>query len=64
MGYCHIDEGCKFAIKNLHSANGIIRSYTNDTFYVGSVMGGGLQVLEKQADNSLVLTEVVDTKRE
>ncbi|KAK7685311.1 hypothetical protein QCA50_011674 [Cerrena zonata] len=59
VGYCHVDEGCKFAAKNLPSANGIARSPINDTFYVASGFGGGLQILEKQTDNTLVLTDVV-----
>lgn len=45
-------------------ANGIARSPTNDTFYVGTALGSGLNVLEKQADNSLVLTDVIRTRKD
>ena len=62
VGYCHVDEGCKYAAKNLQSANGIARSPINDTFYVGSALGGGLYILEKQTDNTLVLTDVLSPR--
>ncbi|KAI0079035.1 calcium-dependent phosphotriesterase [Panus rudis PR-1116 ss-1] len=61
VGYCHIDEGCKFAARNLHGANGIAKSRSNDTFYVGSAKGSGIQVFEKQADNTLAWIETIET---
>jgi len=60
VGYCHIELGCKFAATGLRGANGIARGkdgvymVTNDKF-------GEIFVLEKQDDNSLVLTDVVMT---
>lgn len=61
VGYCHVVDGCKIAANKLHTSNGITKSPTNDTFYVASSRGGGIQVLEKQTDNTLVLTEVIPT---
>lgn len=43
--------------------NGIARA-NNDTFYVASSAVGKLNVLEKQADGTLVLTDVITTGEE
>ena len=60
VGYCHVDEGCKFAIKNMHGNNGIAQA-PNGTFYVANALWGGLTILEPQADKSLVITDYVKT---
>jgi arylesterase/paraoxonase len=57
VGYCHVDEGCKLATPNIHDANGI--ASVNDTFYVANSLSGTVTVLERQTDNSLVLTDVI-----
>ena len=59
VGYCHVNEGCKFATPQIHEANGI--ASVNDTFYVANTIQGTITVLERQNDNSLVLTDVVPT---
>jgi len=58
VGFCHVEDGCKFAITGMHASNGIARAQ-NDTFYVANVLGGPLSVLERQDDNSLVLTDLI-----
>jgi len=61
IGYCHVDEGCKFATPSILEANGI--ASVNDTFYVANALIGTVTVLERQSDNSLVLTDVIPTDR-
>ncbi|KAF5385826.1 hypothetical protein D9615_002466 [Tricholomella constricta] len=62
VGYCHVKDGCKFAITKMHGNNGIARAQ-NDTFYVMNSPGGAINILERQADNSLVVTEEIPTDR-
>jgi len=57
VGYCHVEEGCKFAAPNIHDANGV--ASVNDTFYVANALKGTVTVLERQTDNTLVLTDVI-----
>jgi len=61
VGYCHVEEGCKLATPKIHDANGIAGVY--DTFYVANSLKGTVTVLERQTDNSLVLTDVIPTGR-
>ncbi|KAJ7287636.1 hypothetical protein C8J57DRAFT_1446322 [Mycena rebaudengoi] len=63
VGYCDVDEGCKFAINNMHGANGITRAPNNDTFFVASSVLGGITVLERQDDNALVKIHTIPTDR-
>ncbi|EIN11802.1 serum paraoxonase/arylesterase [Punctularia strigosozonata HHB-11173 SS5] len=58
VGYCHLDEGCRFAVQNLPGANGIARN-KHDVFYVANDRHPEIRVLEKQADNSLVVTDLI-----
>jgi arylesterase/paraoxonase len=44
----------------MFSNNGIARA-GNDTFYVVSSVAGKLNILERQADDTLVLTDVIST---
>ncbi|KAM6502126.1 hypothetical protein JOM56_002103 [Amanita muscaria] len=60
--YCNTDTGCKFAMINMHGSNGIVKAQ-NDTIYVANVLGGGVSVLERQRDNTLVLSEYIKTDR-
>jgi len=60
--YCHIKEGCKYAIQHMNGNNGIARA-SNGTFYVANCLAGGLNVLEQQSDNTLVLTDYIKTDR-
>ncbi|KAF8971107.1 serum paraoxonase/arylesterase [Flammula alnicola] len=62
VGYCHIDKGCHFAIQHMHGNNGIARA-PNGTVYVANSLIGGLSILEPQADNTLVLTDIVAVDR-
>ncbi|TFK44268.1 serum paraoxonase/arylesterase [Crucibulum laeve] len=62
IGYCHLDHGCKFAIRGMHGNNGIVQA-PNGTLYVGNALHGGLTILEPQADNSLVLADFIKTDR-
>jgi hypothetical protein len=54
-----VEEGCKLATAKIHDANGI--AGVNDTFYVANSLKGTVTVLERQTDNSLVLTDVIPT---
>jgi len=60
VGYCHIDDGCKYAITRTHSSNGIAVA-PNGTIYVGDCIYGGVLFLEPQADKTLVVSEIVKT---
>jgi hypothetical protein len=60
VGYCHIDEGCKFAITGTHGSNGIAAA-PNGTVYVSDSLYGGVLFLEPQTDNTLVVSESVNT---
>jgi arylesterase/paraoxonase len=60
VGYCHIDDGCKFAITGTHGSNGIAAA-PNGTVYVADCIYGGVSFLEPQADNTLVVSESVKT---
>lgn len=59
--YCHIQEGCKYAARNMFSNNGIVRA-SNGTFYVAHTLSGGLSILEEQSDNTLVITDHIQTE--
>ncbi|KAL0956031.1 hypothetical protein HGRIS_002204 [Hohenbuehelia grisea] len=61
VGYCHIDEGCKIAVANMHANNGIAKAPQNDTIYVANCNRGGVTILEKQLDNTLVRTDTIAT---
>lgn len=52
VGYCHVDHGCKFALRGLGFPNGIARG-ANETVYVVDSPGGLINVLELQEDNTL-----------
>ena len=43
----------------MHGNNGIAQA-SNGTFYVINSPGGQLYVLDKQADNTLVITDVIE----
>jgi arylesterase / paraoxonase len=60
VGYCHIDDGCKYAITGTHGSNGIAAA-PNGTIYVADAIYGGVLFLEPQADNTLVVSESVKT---
>ncbi|KIJ67908.1 hypothetical protein HYDPIDRAFT_107441 [Hydnomerulius pinastri MD-312] len=65
VGFCHVDQGCKFAYHGLHASNGIVRGRgpNNVTYYVADCMLGDITVLEEQSDNTLAFTEVIKTGR-
>ncbi|KAJ3802966.1 hypothetical protein GGU11DRAFT_763364 [Lentinula aff. detonsa] len=58
IGYCHTDHGCKIAIENFYTANGIVKA-PNGTIYVASATGLEIKMYEKQDDDSLVFLEGV-----
>ncbi|KAF8629870.1 hypothetical protein AX15_003229 [Amanita polypyramis BW_CC] len=60
--YCHTETGCKYATKGIQGSNGIAKA-ENGTIYVANSKGGGVYVLERQSDNSLVLSEYIKTDR-
>ncbi|KDQ53530.1 hypothetical protein JAAARDRAFT_61245 [Jaapia argillacea MUCL 33604] len=62
VGFCHLDKGCKIAIGKLPGINGITKA-KNDTFYVPSAGVPELRVLERQADDTLVVTDIIPTDR-
>lgn len=66
IAFCHVDSGCKFAITGLPGINGISRAPKemqrrgDDIFYAAEYGGGAkVFVMERQADNSLVLSDTV-----
>ncbi|PPQ93825.1 hypothetical protein CVT25_013534 [Psilocybe cyanescens] len=61
VGYCHLDQGCKFARSKTHSSNGITRA-ANGTVYVADSLFGGVTVLEGQVDNTLVVVDSIITE--
>ena len=58
MGYCNLDKGCHFAIKNIHAANGIVKA-PNGTVYVANAGVGGLYVLNQGEGHTLTLKEFI-----
>jgi len=57
--FCHVENGCRFAATELMTSNGIARGLDGEIF-VSSTWKSQISVLEKQADNTLVLTDVID----
>ncbi|KAG6820987.1 hypothetical protein H0H93_008616 [Arthromyces matolae] len=62
VGYCHFETGCKYAITNIQGSNGIARA-ANDTFYVVNSVAGSINILERQSDSTLVITDAIETDR-
>ncbi|KAI0063654.1 calcium-dependent phosphotriesterase [Artomyces pyxidatus] len=62
VGFCHVDRGCKIAISGMRGNNGIAKAQ-NETYYVGSCMSGEVRVLERQADDLLVTTDLIRLDR-
>jgi hypothetical protein len=67
--YCHFKKGCEFAITGIPNGNGITRAPKNlqkagkDYFYAAGYGGSGkVLILERQADNSLVQIDEVQTR--
>jgi arylesterase/paraoxonase len=58
--HCVLGGGCKVAAEKLRGANGIVRAPGTDIFYVASSAGRELRAFERQADDTLVLTDVID----
>lgn len=63
IGFCHADQGCKFAYTGLHASNGIVKGSDNgnDTYYVSDCILGDVIVLERQSDYTLAFTEIIKT---
>ncbi|KAH9484989.1 Serum paraoxonase/arylesterase 2 [Psilocybe cubensis] len=61
VGYCHLDQGCKFARTRTHSSNGIARA-NNGTLYIADSTFGDITVLEAQVDNTLVVVDSIPTE--
>jgi hypothetical protein len=66
IAYCHVDQGCKFAVEGLPAINGLARAPESrvggqDTFYAAAYgTEGKIYVFEKQADESFVLVDTVE----
>ncbi|KAG6894138.1 hypothetical protein C0992_007391 [Termitomyces sp. T32_za158] len=60
VGYCHAQTGCKYAITKMQTNNGIARAQ-NDTFYVVNSLAGTVSILERQSDDTLVITDKILT---
>ncbi|KAG6862198.1 hypothetical protein C0995_002128 [Termitomyces sp. Mi166 len=58
VGYCHAQTGCKYAITRMQGNNGIARAQ-NDTFYVVNSLAGAISILERQSDDTLVITDTI-----
>jgi hypothetical protein len=57
--YCHVGSGCRFAATELMTSNGIARGLDGEIF-VSSTWKSQISVMEKQADNTLVLTDIIN----
>jgi arylesterase/paraoxonase len=66
--YCHVNTGCKVATENLLAANGLARAPSSttatgmDKFYVANHLFPQIKVLERQADDTLVVTDDVEIR--
>ncbi|KIM45408.1 hypothetical protein M413DRAFT_442080, partial [Hebeloma cylindrosporum] len=60
VGYCHVNEGCKYALTKTHASNGITTA-PNGTVYLADSTFGVVDILEPQSDHTLVLTDSVKT---
>jgi len=60
VGYCHKDHGCKIAVDGLKGANGIAQG-PGGLYFVSNDGFGEISVLERQDDDTLVLTDIVST---
>jgi len=58
IGYCHVETGCKVVSQPFNGAKGIARG-PDDLYFVASHNAAELYVLERQTDNSLVLTDIL-----
>ena len=58
VGFCHVDRGCKIAAAGMSGNNGIAYA-NNGTFYVASAVGSPISVLERQDDDTLVITDLI-----
>jgi len=56
--YCHVDTGCKIAARGLLSSNGVVRGKDGQIF-VSNTFSSQITVFERQADDTLVLTDVI-----
>ncbi|KAH8119425.1 calcium-dependent phosphotriesterase [Phellopilus nigrolimitatus] len=61
VGYCHAENGCKVAVDNISGANGITKD-KDGKYYVASSKSTEVFVLERQADSSLVITDVIHSE--
>jgi len=62
VAYCHASEGCKVAVDGLVGASGIVKG-DDGIVYVASSTTGRIHALERQSDNSLVVTDILKTDR-
>lgn len=53
-----MDHGCKFAVEHIPGSNGIAKG-KDGQFYVGNSLFGELRVLERQANDNLVVTDII-----
>lgn len=57
--YCHVEQGCKTAARNVISANGIARG-KDGRIYVTSTFASRVTVFDEQADNTLVVGDIIN----
>jgi len=62
VGYCHAQTGCKNAFGGLLGTSGITMDKEGKV-YVSSTISGNVQVLERQSDDKLVVTDVIKLDR-
>jgi len=60
VGYCHVNEGCKYALTKTHASNGITTA-SNGTVYLADSTFGVVNILEQQSDHALVITDSIKT---
>lgn len=58
VGHCSDNYGCKLAADKLPAANGLARQ-SEDVFFLSNQFRGEIRVLERQADDSLVVTDLI-----
>ncbi|TRM70176.1 hypothetical protein BD626DRAFT_563851 [Schizophyllum amplum] len=58
VGFCHVEHGCMIALDKVPGANGIVRT-SEQTLLIGSATRPEVRVLARQANNTLLVTDVI-----
>ncbi|KAF8664369.1 hypothetical protein AX16_000741 [Volvariella volvacea WC 439] len=65
IGFCRVNSGCKIVATGMLSNNGIVRGAGahNNSIYVANSFVAQLNVFERDNDDGLILTDVIETDR-